>query len=109
LLKGEQSGIKKDIRSLNEIVPVAKEVELIKILRKFAYVVKESATTYSPALIANYCYELAREYNQFYHDHTILGETNEAVRNFRLLLSGLTSEILSEGMWLLGIEMPERM
>jgi arginyl-tRNA synthetase len=60
-------------------------------------------------LIANYCYELAREYNQFYHDYTILGEDDTAIRDFRMVLSRLTSEVLSTGMWLLGIEMPERM
>ena len=91
------------------IKPVAKEIELIKLLRKFSETVSAAATDYSPALIANYCYDLAREYNQFYHDYTILGETDNSIRNFRLVLSRLTSEVLSTGMWLLGIEMPERM
>jgi len=68
-----------------------------------------AASEYSPALIANYCYDLAREYNQFYHDYTILGESDPSVREFRLVISRLTSEVLSSGMWLLGIEMPERM
>ena len=78
-------------------------------LRKFSEIVTIAATTYSPALIANYCYELSRDYNQFYHEFSILGEENIAVRNFRLVLSRLTSEIIFTGMWLLGIEMPERM
>ena len=78
-------------------------------LRKFSETVSAAATGYSPALIANYCYELSREYNQFYHDYSILGEDDEAVRNFRLVLSRVTSEIIYTGMWLLGIEMPERM
>ena len=78
-------------------------------LRKFSETVTAAAEGYSPALIANYCYELSREYNQFYHDFSILGESDEEIRNFRLVLSKVTSEILYKGMWLLGIEMPERM
>jgi arginyl-tRNA synthetase len=86
-----------------------KEIDLVRILRKFSDTVSSAATTYSPALIANYCYDLAREYNQFYHDFSILGESDEEIRNFRLAISRTVSEILKTGMWLLGIEMPERM
>jgi arginyl-tRNA synthetase len=86
-----------------------KEIDLIKLLRKFSETVSSAASGYSPALIANYCYDLSREYNQFYHDFTILGESDEEIRNFRLVLSKVTSEIIFKGMWLLGIEMPERM
>jgi arginyl-tRNA synthetase len=109
LRKAEQSGIQNKIPDLSLIKPVAKELDLIKLLRKFSGTVSEAASEYSPALIANYCYDLAREYNQFYHEYTILGEAETAKRDFRLILSRLTSEILSTGMWLLGIEMPERM
>ena len=86
-----------------------KEISLIKILRRFTAVVSEAAGTYSPALVANYCYELAREYNQFYHDFSILGEPDSSIRNLRLAISDATSRVLGAGMWLLGIEMPERM
>jgi arginyl-tRNA synthetase len=86
-----------------------KEIDLIKLLRKFSETVSSAASGYSPALIANYCYDLSREYNQFYHDFSILGENDEEIRNFRLVLSKVTSEIVFKGMWLLGIEMPERM
>jgi arginyl-tRNA synthetase len=86
-----------------------KEIELIKLLRKFSETVTVAAIGYSPALIANYCYELSREYNQFYHDFSILGESDEEIRNFRLILSKVTSEVIYRGMWLLGIEVPERM
>ena len=86
-----------------------KELALIKILRNFTATVTEAAATYSPALIANYCYELAKEYNQFYHDFTILGEEDESVRNLRLALSDMTSRIINSAMWMLGIDMPERM
>jgi arginyl-tRNA synthetase len=109
LKKAEQSGIAEDVNLLKGIKPLVKELELIKILRKFGETVSEAASNYSPALIANYCYELAREYNQFYHNHSILGENENTVRNFRLALSRVTGEILLKGMWLLGIEMPERM
>ena len=82
---------------------------MIKILRRFALVVSESASAFNPSLIANYCYELAKEYNQYYHDFTILGEPDKAIRNFRLVLSAKTAEVIAKSMWLMGIEMPERM
>ncbi|MBA4321449.1 MAG: arginine--tRNA ligase, partial [Odoribacter sp.] len=107
--KAEQGNLKEDTDSLSSIKPTSKELELIKVLRKFHLVVSEAAASYSPAIIANYCYDLAKEYNQFYHDHSILAHDNKNVRNFRLILSRLTSDVLSSGMWLLGIEMPERM
>lgn len=107
--KAENSGIYIGKVEVPDTKPGVKEIELIKLLRKFPETVSEAAVNYSPALIANYCYDLAREYNQFYHDFSILGEEDENVRDFRLLLSRVTSEILNEGMWLLGIEMPERM
>ena len=79
------------------------------LLYEYPGIIKEAGNTYSPALIANYVYELAKEYNQFYHDFSILGEGDEGIRNFRLVLSRVTSGIIYTGMWLLGIEMPERM
>jgi arginyl-tRNA synthetase len=107
--KAEASGVIPDLTKLSEAKAGPKEIELIKLLRNFSSTVTSAAVGYSPALIANYCYDLAREYNQFYHDFTILGENDESVRNFRLVISKLTSEVLATGMWLLGIEMPERM
>jgi arginyl-tRNA synthetase len=107
--KAEESGIKSFGGNLSGAKPGPKEIELIKLLRKFSYTVTEAAVNYSPALIANYCYDLSKEYNQFYHEFSILGEDDSDVRNFRLILSKVTSEILYDGMWLLGIEMPERM
>jgi len=107
--KAEQMGIHADINALSDFIPGAKEIELIKLLRKFSETVSAAAAGYSPALIANYCYELSREYNQFYHDFSILGEADQEIRNFRLVLSKVTSEVIFTGMWLLGIEMPERM
>jgi arginyl-tRNA synthetase len=107
--KAEQMGINVDNALYEGAQTGQKEIELIKLMRNFSETVTTAALGYSPALIANYCYELAREYNQFYHDFSILGESDEQVRNFRITLSKVTSEILYTGMWLLGIEMPERM
>ena len=107
--KAEQSGIKEDIKSIGDVKAGEKEIGLIKIIRKFPETVSSAAEAYSPALVANYCYELAKEFNQFYHDCSILGESDESIRSFRLSLSRVTSEILNKGMWMLGIEMPERM
>jgi arginyl-tRNA synthetase len=107
--KADQMGINTEKISFTGAKAGVKEIGLIKLLRKFSETVSAAAETYSPALIANYCYELSREYNQFYHDFSILGESDEEVRNFRLVLSRVTSEIIHTGMWLLGIEMPERM
>ena len=86
-----------------------KEEGLIQMLADFAGVVKQAGEDYSPSLIANYCYDLVKEYNQFYHDYSILREENPDVRVFRLSLSREVSKIVRLGMGLLGIEVPERM
>lgn len=86
-----------------------KEQDLIKWIAKLPAVVKEAGDSYSPALLANYAYELAKEFNQFYHDFSILKEENEKVRNFRLLLAKECSVAIRNAMGMLGIEMPERM
>ncbi len=86
-----------------------KEKELIKRIAMFPAVVTEAGTGYSPAMIANYCYELGKEYNQFYHDHPILGEGDEIRRDLRLLITAVVGKIIREGMSLLGIEVPDRM
>lgn len=91
------------------VIPNEKETTLIQKLSDFPGVVKEAGESYSPALIANYCYELAKEYNQFYHDYPILKEEDESIRNLRLLLSEETGKILNRAGGLLGMEMPERM
>ena len=87
----------------------AKEQALVQSLADFADVVREAGETYSPACIANYTYDLVREFNQFYHDYSILGEVDERVRALRLTLSAETAKVILTGMSLLGIEMPERM
>lgn len=90
-----------------ELLP--KEVELVKRLNEFGEVVKQAGTELNPSLIASYAYDLGKQFNQFYHDHSILNEPDEAIRHQRLLLSYLTSEVLKNAVGLLGIEMPERM
>ena len=86
-----------------------KEEGLIQMVADFAQVVKEAGETYSPACIANYTYDLVKEYNQFYHDFSILRETDEKLKAFRLVLSANVAKVVKEGMALLGSEVPERM
>ena len=86
-----------------------KEISLIQRLSDFPAIVAEAGRTYSPALVANYVYELVKEYNQFYHDYKILGEENADLRGFRLTLSRTVGDIIRQGFWMLGIEVPERM
>jgi arginyl-tRNA synthetase len=107
--KADQSGVKFDPELMPELSAGVKEIVLIKLLRNFSKTVTEAAEENNPAIMANYCYDLAKEYNQFYHDFSILGERNESIRNLRMAISELTGRVLFSGMWLLGIEMPERM
>jgi arginyl-tRNA synthetase len=86
-----------------------KEKGLLKLVYEFPSIVNDAAQNYSPALIANYVYDLVKEYNQFYHDHTIVVENNPEQTNFRLVLSNMVGQVILKGMNLLGIEMPERM
>ena len=87
----------------------SKEKELIKSVSFFPEIIKEAGSNYSPAIIANYCYDLVKEFNQFYHDFSILSEPDNEIRNLRLILSSVVAKITQKGMSLLGIEMPERM
>ena len=86
-----------------------KEEGLIQMVADFAAIVKQAGTDYSPSIIANYTYDLVKEYNQFYHDFSILREENEAVKVFRLALSENVAKVVRLGMGLLGIEVPDRM
>ena len=109
LRKAKEAGIEIPTNLPTGIQLSEKEEGLIQMLADFASVVKEAGTTYSPSGIANYCYELVKEYNQFYHDFSILREENEALKIFRLALSENVAKIVRLGMGLLGIEVPERM
>ena len=89
--------------------PNDKEIALIQRIADFAEVVSEAGKTYSPALVANYAYELVKEYNQFYHDYQIMKETNEDIRSFRLALSKVVGNTIQHAFWMLDIDVPERM
>ena len=109
LRKAAEAGIQ--LNSLDESVYEIsdKEISLIQNLAQFPAIVAEAGTEFSPAIIANYTYDLVKEYNQFYHDFSILREENEKVRNFRLILSQNVAKVIKTGMGLLGIQVPERM
>ena len=95
---------------LSEEVEVnAKEQDLIQHMADFAAVIRQAGQDYSPSAIANYCYDLVKEYNQFYHDYSILRESDVAKKQLRLLLSANVAKIIRNGLNLLGIEVPERM
>lgn len=91
------------------VQPNEKEIALIQTLADFPDTVQEAGRTYSPAIIANYVYELVKQYNQFYHDYSILREEDPAVRSLRLALCDATARVVATGMGLLGIRVPERM
>ena len=86
-----------------------KEVELIQKMSEFGAAVEQAGKDYSPSGIANYCYELTKVFNQFYHDFSILNEPDEQKKAVRLMLAKNVAKIIKNGMALLGIEVPERM
>ena len=94
---------------VNAVVPNEKETNLIQRLADFSTAVADAGKNYSPAVIANYVYELAKQYNQFYHDFSILREENATVRAFRLKLSAAVADVIARGLGLLGMEVPQRM
>lgn len=109
LRKAAEQGV-----ALSEQMPVnfaisEKEENLIQMIADYASTVQEAGREYSPAYIANYVYDLVKEYNQFYHDFSILREENAELKNFRLVLSANVAKVVKSGMSLLGIEVPERM
>ena len=109
LRKAEESGI-----VIPKEIPVGielseKEEGLIQMVADFAATVKQAGEDYSPSIIANYTYDLVKEYNQFYHDFSILREENEALKIFRIALSANVAKVVRLGMGLLGIEVPSRM
>lgn len=109
LRKAEEAGFKLP-ESLPEDMEVSeKESNLIQNLASFPDVVRQAGSDYSPALVANYAYELVKEYNQFYHDFSILKEEDSRKKAFRLLLSQSVAKVIKTAMGLLGIEVPERM
>ncbi len=109
LRKADDLGINYNEALNVQTVLSEKEKYLIQLLTEFPTTVKQAGDEFSPALIANYIYELVKEFNQFYHDYSILKEENKDLRNFRLVLSASIGNVIKNGMGLLGIEVPERM
>lgn len=107
--KATESGIVIPVKLATGIQLSNKEEDLIQLMADFATVVRQAGTDYNPSVIANYTYDLVKEYNQFYHDYSILREENEQVKIFRLALSVNVGKIINEAMGLLGIDVPERM
>ena len=108
LRKAAEQGV--EVVAANEAMEITeKERTLIQMLTNYPNVVRQAGEDFSPALIANYVYDLVKEYNQFYQASPILKEENAEVKNLRLLLSANVAKVITSGMGLLGIEMPERM
>ncbi len=110
LRKADEQGYKygSDVVT-SDIVPSAKEVRLIKILNILPQKVAEAGAALSPAVLANYSYDLAKEFNQYYHDTQILKEPDIKLLQFRLALISAVARALVKSMGILGIELPERM
>ena len=101
---GEESFAVPSLTSINDI-----ERSVIRLLTQFPEVIKTAGEEYSPAVIANYVYELAKEYNTFYHECPILSEEDVDVKQLRLAISKLTAQVIASGMKLLGVQVPDRM
>ena len=109
LRKAADAGIKLPAALPADVELSVKEEEIVQHIADFAAVVRQAGSEYQPAAVANYCYDLVKEYNQFYHDFSILREDDEKKKTFRLVLSLNVAKVVRLGMGLLGIEMPERM
>jgi len=109
LRKAEAKGIKLTDAVHTKTEISEKELQLIKFVYSYPEILKEAAADHSPAQVANYVYELAKEFNQFYHDHPVLSETDQNIIMFRLFISNQVSKVIKSGMSLLGINVPERM
>ena len=109
LRKAAEKGIEYAASPLPKVELSAKEIRLIKLLNTFPAKIAEGAQAYSPAVIANYAYDLAKEFNQYYHDTPILKEENTDILKMRLVLIDTLSAVLRKAMGILGIELPERM
>ena len=106
--KAAEAGVNADDANAPESIS-EKECAIIRLLNEFPAIIKQAGTDYSPSGIANYTYDLAKEYNQFYHDYSILREENESVKAFRILLTRNVGKVIKTAMNILGIDVPERM
>ena len=106
--KAAEAGVNVDTANAPESIS-EKECGIIRMLNEFPAVIRQAGTDYSPSGIANYTYELAKEYNQFYHDFSILREETESIKAFRILLTRNVGKVIKTAMNILGIDVPERM
>ena len=106
--KAAEAGVNVNTANTPESIS-EKECGIIRMLNEFPAVIRQAGTDYSPSGIANYTYELAKEYNQFYHDFSILREENESIKAFRILLTRNVGKVIKTAMNILGIDVPERM
>jgi arginyl-tRNA synthetase len=109
LRNAEKLKIKFNGKASGETSLIEKEIELCRILNRYSEIISESGKTFDPGIIANYCYELSKEFNQYYHETSILHEKDAKILQFRLLLILQIKRTLEHGMNLLGIEMPDKM
>lgn len=109
LRKADEQSIVLDSNMSRNLELSEKETSLVQSLSEYPAVIKQAGDEYSPSLIANYIYELVKQYNQFYHDCQIIKEEDFALRNFRLILSRNVAKVVKSGMGLLGISVPEKM
>lgn len=109
IAKANEAGIKLSTTFTPDSISNDKELNIIQIIHRFPEIVQSAAQAHNPAFIANYAYDLAKEYNQFYHDFSILKETNSNVQQLRLVLSAEVGKVIKRAMWLLGIDVPEKM
>ena len=107
LRKASERGFAQEVLPAAALLP--KEIEIIKMLNIYPQRVKEAGDDHSPAVIANYAYDLAKEFSQYYHDTTILNEADAALRSQRLVLIDVIAKVLVSAMDILGIRLPERM
>jgi arginyl-tRNA synthetase len=107
--KAGEKGIDTALKVDADIALTEKEAGLIKLIGNFPNVVKDAGESYSPAIVANYVYDLAKEFNQFYHESPIVFEEDAAKRSLRLTLSHAVGQTIKQAMWLMGIDVPERM
>ncbi|MCD8206756.1 MAG: arginine--tRNA ligase, partial [Bacteroidales bacterium] len=110
LRKAAQAGVNYGPSDIHvDAEPSAKEVRLIKLMDSFPSKVAEAGAAFAPSIIANYTYELAKEFNQYYHDVPMLKEEDEGLKRYRLMLADMTARVLRKAMAILGIELPDRM
>jgi arginyl-tRNA synthetase len=106
--KNEQWFLSLDLKN-SSVAVNAEEIELLRMMHEFPWIIAEAGSTYNPALVANFVYELAKKYNRFFHDHSVLNEPDKTISDYRLALSWKTGLVIKKAMKLLGIDVPERM